>query len=382
MRAKVVRKRVCAKRAQMGRAKASRTSANKSARNRFRAKGRALEVAGCTTSRRSVPSASLSFLSLSSLSHTLSFLELRRLAEHAQSGLAGSPQAHAHCQLGVELHAPRPLVVKPAQHDARTMVVLVVGIRYTGSDHWPIPSATTWSYGPVHRVHDARHQMAFAATPNLPVLPTRQRQNWRMFPVGRLTGSRGLKRCCSRYRSDSHTPPHILLLSGGLGAQMVLQVPCREGTSWRLVAHCPIHRCGRSKSTTASSQPTILLAHGRTSNSRLDIHSRRLPPTPATAKWFLHVYPPPAPHRQNAVQHHAVLLPPPTRSTAPSHPRLSVTKSEVLLVTPIRSARVVIHQGVPRCRRPRHNRRGSRERSHKRSVSPLVTTINHCLDGG
>ena len=88
---------------------------------------------------------------------------------------------------------------------------------------------------------------------------------------------------------------------------MVLQVPCREGTSWRLVAHCPIHRCGRSKSTTASSQPTILLAHGRTSNSRLDIHSRRLPPTPATAKWFLHVYPPPAPHRQNAVQHHAVL---------------------------------------------------------------------------
>ena len=71
------------KRAQMGRAKASRTSANKSARNRFRAKGRALEVAGCTTSRRSVPSASLSFLSLSSLSHTLSFLELRRLAEHA-----------------------------------------------------------------------------------------------------------------------------------------------------------------------------------------------------------------------------------------------------------------------------------------------------------
>ena len=294
MRAKVVRKRVCAKRAQMGRAKASRKSANKSARNRFRAKGRALEVAGCTTSRRSVPSASLSFLSLSSLSHTLSFLELRRLAEHAQSGLAGSPQAHAHCQLGVELHAPRPLVVKPAQHDARTMVVLVVGIRYTGSDHWPIPSATTWSYGPVHRVHDARHQMAFAATPNLPVLPTRQRQNWRMFPVGRLTGSRGLKRCCSRYRSDSHTPPHILLLSGGLGAQMVLQVPCREGTSWRLVAHCPIHRCGRSKSTTASSQPTILLAHGRTSNSRLDIHSRRLPPTPATAKWFLHVYPPPA----------------------------------------------------------------------------------------
>ena len=366
----------------MGRAKASRKSANKSARNRFRAKGRALEVAGCTTSRRSVPSASLSFLSLSSLSHTLSFLELRRLAEHAQSGLAGSPQAHAHCQLGVELHAPRPLVVKPAQHDARTMVVLVVGIRYTGSDHWPIPSATTWSYGPVHRVHDARHQMAFAATPNLPVLPTRQRQNWRMFPVGRLTGSRGLKRCCSRYRSDSHTPPHILLLSGGLGAQMVLQVPCREGTSWRLVAHCPIHRCGRSKSTTASSQPTILLAHGRTSNSRLDIHSRRLPPTPATAKWFLHVYPPPAPHRQNAVQHHAVLLPPPTRSTAPSHPRLSVTKSEVPLVTAIRSARVVIHQGVPRCRRPRHNRRGSRERSHKRSVSPLVTTINHCLDGG
>ena len=164
MRAKVVRKRVCAKRAQMGRAKASRTSANKSARNRFRAKGRALEVAGCTTSRRSVPSASLSFLSLSSLSHTLSFLELRRLAEHAQSGLAGSPQAHAHCQLGVELHAPRPLVVKPAQHDARTMVVLVVGIRYTGSDHWPIPSATTWSYGPVHRVHDARHQMAIVAT--------------------------------------------------------------------------------------------------------------------------------------------------------------------------------------------------------------------------
>ena len=112
--------------------------------------------------------------------------------------------------------------------------------------------------------------------------------------VGRLTGSRGLKRCCSRYRSDSHTPPHILLLSGGLGAQMVLQVPCREGTSWRLVAHCPIHRCGRSKSTTASSQPTILLAHGRTSNSRLDIHSRRLPPTPATAKWFLHIYLSPA----------------------------------------------------------------------------------------
>ena len=107
---------------------------------------------------------SLSSLSLSSLSHTLSFLELRRLAEHAQSGLAGSPQAHAHCQLGVELHAPRPLVVKPAQHDARTMVVLVVGIRYTGSDHWPIPSATTWSYGPVHRVHDARHQMAIVAT--------------------------------------------------------------------------------------------------------------------------------------------------------------------------------------------------------------------------
>ena len=171
------------KRAQMGRAKASRTSANKSARNRFRAKGRALEVAGCTTSRRSVPSASLSFLSLSSLSHTLSFLELRRLAEHAQSGLAGSPQAHAHCQLGVELHAPRPLVVKPAQHDARTMVVLVVGIRYTGSDHWPIPSATTWSYGPVHRVHDARHQMAFAATPNLPVLPTRQRQNWAYIAI-------------------------------------------------------------------------------------------------------------------------------------------------------------------------------------------------------
>ena len=196
----------------MGRAKASRKSANKSARNRFRAKGRALEVAGCTTSRRSVPSASLSFLSLSSLSHTLSFLELRRLAEHAQSGLAGSPQAHAHCQLGVELHAPRPLVVKPAQHDARTMVVLVVGIRYTGSDHWPIPSATTWSYGPVHRVHDARHQMAFAATPNLPVLPTRQRQNWRMFPVGRLTGSRGLKRCCSRYRSDSHTLVAYLLV--------------------------------------------------------------------------------------------------------------------------------------------------------------------------
>ena len=261
---------------------------------------------------------------------------------------------------------------------------------------------------------------------------------------------------------------------------MVLQVSCREGTSWRLVAHCPIHRCGRSKSTTASSQPTILLAHGRTSNSRLDIHGRRLPPTPATARWSLHIYLFPRPHRQTrynitrrfllsqsggrgaqmvlqvpcradtswrpvptarstaaAVRNqqrlfaahtppgaqkdvelsacHPRLPPPPhspTRvgfctSTPPPHrtakTRYNITRcffppplgpqhrrihdspsprSEVLLVAPIRSARVVIHQGVPRCRRPRHNRRGSRERSHKRSVSPLATTINHCLDGG
>ena len=159
LRAKVVRKRVCAKRAQVGRAKRAQMG---------RAKARAIGIAQKGERWRSrvaprlgvlVPSASLSFLSLSplSLSH-LASSNSGGSPSTPQSGLAGSPQAHAHCQLGVELHAPRPLVVKPAQHDARTMVVLVVGIRYTGSDHWPIPSATTWSYGPVHRVHDARHQ--------------------------------------------------------------------------------------------------------------------------------------------------------------------------------------------------------------------------------
>ena len=182
LRAKVVRKRVCAKRAQVGRAKRAQMG---------RAKARAIGIAqkGERWRSRVAPRLGVLFLLLLSLS-SLSPLSLTHLASSnsggslstPQSGLAGSPQEHAHCQLGVELHAPRPLVVKPAQHDARTMVVLVVGIRYTGSDHWPIPSATTWSYGPVHRVHDARHQMAFAATPNLPVLPTRQRQNWRMFP--------------------------------------------------------------------------------------------------------------------------------------------------------------------------------------------------------
>lgn len=178
-----------------------------------------------------------------------------------------------------------------------------------------------------------------------------------------------------------HHAGFLLPQSGGRGAQMVLQVPCRAGTSWRPPAYCMVHRCGRPKSTTAfRSSHSSWRADGRRTLC-LTSTAAASPPL-SNASWFLHVYPSPAPHRQNAVQHHAVLLPPPTRSTAPSHPRLSVKKSEVLLVTPIRSARVVIHQGVPRCRRPRHNRRGSRERSHKRSVSPLVTTINHCLDGG
>ena len=67
-----------------GSRKACANGSRKSARNRSRAKGRTLEVAGCTTSRRSCSFCfSLFPLSLSSLSHTLSFLELRRLAEHA-----------------------------------------------------------------------------------------------------------------------------------------------------------------------------------------------------------------------------------------------------------------------------------------------------------
>ena len=83
LRAKVVRKRVCAKRAQVGRAKRAQMG---------RAKARAIGVAQKGERWRSrvaprlgvlVPSASLSFLFLSPLSHTLSFLELRRFAEHA-----------------------------------------------------------------------------------------------------------------------------------------------------------------------------------------------------------------------------------------------------------------------------------------------------------
>ena len=84
LRAKVVRKRVCAKRAQVGRAKRAQMGRAKARAIGIRAKGRTLEVAGCTTSRRSCSFCfSLFPLSLSSLSHTLSFLELRRLAEHA-----------------------------------------------------------------------------------------------------------------------------------------------------------------------------------------------------------------------------------------------------------------------------------------------------------
>ena len=162
-----------------GSRKACANGSRKSARNRIAQKGERWRSRVAPRLGVLVPSASLSFLSLSPLSLThLASSNSGGSLSTPQSGLAGSPQAHAHCQLGVELHAPRPPAAKPAQHDARTMVVLVVGIRYTGSDHWPIPSATTWSYGPVHRVHDARHQMAIVAIPNLPVLPTRQRQNW------------------------------------------------------------------------------------------------------------------------------------------------------------------------------------------------------------
>ena len=186
-------------------------------RAKARTKARAIGFAqkGERWRSRIAPRLGVLFLLLLSLS-SLSPLSLTHLASSnsggslstPQSGLAGSPQAHANCQLGVELlqttprelHAPRPLVVKPAQHDARTMVVLVVGILqntvhvYAGCDHWPIPFATTWSYGPVHRVHDARHKMASVATPNLPVLPSSSCQ----LANGRIGG------CTIAIRRTSH----------------------------------------------------------------------------------------------------------------------------------------------------------------------------------